>query len=1335
MALSQDPVIRDHQAWLGYVRPDSDGLVVSAVALSEAQAVINRNDINLQQRFLPYVEDAEMEDGLVQKFIGDIPAFLQEFLEWPADCLVGLDAESSIPDELKFDLKEYGEVLAPGFAFRLPKPADPAKPWLLLGLMLPRGTDLDAAQTGDAAGWAASHTQRFERLLRETKVSIGLLFSGTRIRLLYAPHGESAGYVTFPVSAMTEVSGRPILGALHLLLDRYRLLAAPTPARLPALLAKSREYQNTVSTKLAGQVLDALYELLRGLQAADERTGGDLLRQVLRDKPNSIYEGLLTVLMRLVFLLYAEDRGVMPSTQLYNQNYSVHDLYERLRADAEHYPDTMDSRYGAWARSLAVFRAVHDGCRHPQLKMPARHGHLFDPERFRFLEGRSGYDHPVPLISDGVLHRVLQGLLVLDGERLSYRTLDVEQIGSVYETMMGFRLEIASGPAIAIKPAKKMGAPAVVDLSDLLQIKAADRGKQLQEITGQKFTGAVADSIKSATTTDDLLAALERKIARNATPHPVTAGTMVLQPTDERRRSGSHYTPRSLTEPIVRKTLEPILERLGSDAAPGQVLDLKVCDIAMGSGAFLVEACRQLADVLVRAWHVHSQVPKIPPDETEHLYAMRIVAQRCLYGVDRNPMAVDLAKLSLWLATLAKDHPFTFLDHTFRCGDSLVGLTRDQIVNFTWGSDDTGELTFWQQIVESKMNRAMAFRREILEAGDFMPTALKRQKLDQADEALEQARFVGDLAIAAFFSAPNDRRREERRLELRGEVLTFVDPGKIDMALLQRLQQVRKQLRFGENSIYPFHWEIEFPEVFGRESSGFDSIVGNPPFLGGLRVSNMLGMTMFSYLTEQFEGAGHMCDLVAYFFRRAFALIRRNGTLGLIATNSIAEGDTRTGGLAWICKHGGTILNARRRMKWPGEAAVTVSVIQVLKGVFSGTRFLDGSPVERITAYLFSKGGSDDPIRFARLNALFSQGTNIRSGGFLIGPGEATEDKALDQLLQHSPKSATRVFPYLGGEEINNDPAQRPVRRVIFLSDLREESELAGWPELSSIVREKVKPERDALGSNPNNVPLKRRWWAYHADRRDFYSQIRTHGRVLVMSQVSAHLAFVLQPADQIYGNTTNLFLITSYAGFAAMQCRVHEVWVRFFASRLEDRLRYTPSDCFETFPFPEHFELHPDLEEAGRGYYTFRADLMVRNNEGLTKTYNRFHDPQERSPDILRLRELHDTMDRAVLDAYGWTDISTDCEFLLDYEEDEEEEVTTRRRRKPYRYRWPDDSRDEVLARLLALNAKRAEEELLQGGSSTDATAKNKAARQRKASKTKAVAATATGFLDPDEE
>lgn len=122
-------------------------------------------------------------------------------------------------------------------------------------------------------------------------------------------------------------------------------------------------------------------------------------------------------------------------------------------------------------------------------------------------------------------------------------------------------------------------------------------------------------------------------------------------------------------------------------------------------------------------------------------------------------------------------------------------------------------------------------------------------------------------------------------------------------------------------------------------------------------------------------------------------------------------------------------------------------------------------------------------------------------------------------------------------------------------------------------------------------------------------------------------------------------------------------------------------------------------LDEAHHAYFAYRAALMVENNEGLTKTYNRFHDPTEKSPKIIKLRELHAAMDCAVLEAYGWNDLTATakCEFLLDYEDDEDGQESSRRK-KPWRYRWSDDFRDEVIARLLELNAQRAKVELVEG-------------------------------------
>ncbi|MHC0068529.1 type IIL restriction-modification enzyme MmeI, partial [Nostoc sp. UIC 10890] len=672
--MANDPEIRLHKEWLGFLQPV--GLVVSPPALSAAQAVVNRNVVELQQTLATVARREPLSGDSKETFgIDDFPAFTINVLGWQAEDLV------ASPEELAIALPDYNEVLTPTYAV-----PDPNGGWMMLVKMLPDGTELDNAGAEDSksTGWHASPQSKFERLLKETKVYTGLLCNGTELRLVYAPLGESSGHLTFPVQAMCEVSGRLILGAMEMLLSADRLFNVPSDRRLSAILEKSRKYQNDVSIKLAEQVLEALWDLLRGFQIADATSKSGLISDIATTAPQHIYGGLITVLLRLVFLLYAEDRGLMSQDAVYTRYYSVSGLYERLREDAGNYPDTMDQRYGAWAWLLSLFRLVYDGGSHADLYLPARHGQLFDPDEYPFLEGRlqsteyqTGESLEPPRVSDGVIHRVLQGLLVLDGERLSYRSLAVEQIGSVYEAATGCEVERASSPAIGVwsKPkGSKSSVTVVVSVGDILKTKVGERAKYLKDVAGCEITGKSLTELKDARTAEDVVAALGRKVSPK-TPSLMPVGSLYLQPGEERRRSGSHYTPRALTEPIVKETLRPILSALGENPTPEQILELKVCDLAMGSGAFLVESCRQLAEKLVEAWNKQNVLPEIPIDEEPLLYARRLVAQRCLYGVDKNPFAVNLAKLSLWLATLAKAHPFTFLDHALKWGDSLVGLT------------------------------------------------------------------------------------------------------------------------------------------------------------------------------------------------------------------------------------------------------------------------------------------------------------------------------------------------------------------------------------------------------------------------------------------------------------------------------------------------------------------------------------------------------------------------------------------------------------------------------------------------------------------------------------
>jgi len=1119
-----DPALQAHKDWINFVRPV--GLVVSPRALIEAQAHIDvRAAMAPQQVLLAITNDDHVR-------LNDFARFTTDLLGWRESDL----RSGEVLEDLSVTLAEMGDTLTPSYAV-----SDPENPdeWLLLVRETPAGDDLDDDKVNALRGWSASHQARFERLLRERDVPIGILTNRDVIRLVYAPRGESTGHLTFVVRHMSEVQGRPILAALVMLLGEQRLFALAANQRLPAILRQSRKYQNEVSERLAEQVLESLWVLLYGFQAADEFSRGELLRRLLNESPNDVYGGLLATIMRLVFTLYAEDRALLPTeSALYTANYSLLGLFEQLREDNARYPDTMTQRYGGWAQLLTLFRLLHDGASHGSFHVPSRHGRLFDPDVYPFLEGRdlggsSSVDqhlaqHAIPRISDFVVHKILSNLLYLDGDRLSYAALDVEEIGSVYEAMMGFRLEITTGPSIGVKPKTKKGvrADVIIDLQKLVAAKPETRSKLLKEEAAAEVTGRALDVLKSATTPEQIVAALGNKVSPY-TSRILAKGAMALQPSEERRRSGSHYTPRSLTQPIVKTTLQPILDQLCGDPGcpafevrtdpngrdhilgcieqavgagkhrhprPEQILDLKVCDPAMGSGAFLVEACRFLGDALVRAWQLHGGVPAIPPDEDIVLYARRRIAQKCIYGVDRNPFAVDLAKLSLWLATLAKDHPFTFLDHALRHGDSLVGLSRDQIVHFDWEGAEQSEIE-----ISKALNSALAIAEErrasIHELADSDNVDEKQRLLAEAEKATQLVRTAGDLLIAAFFAAEKDRDRKAlraRTLETLRGALRSGQPVDDSEARL---------LRIGDTPLPPFHWFLEFPETFSRPNPGFDSFIGNPPFAGKNTLIKSNRDAYSAWLKVLHEDTHGNADLIAQFFRRAFTLTRSSGTFGLIATNTIAQGDTRGTGLRWICKHGGTIYEARKRVKWPGSAAVIVSILHVRKGEALKKPRLDGRDVERITAFLFHAGGHDDALPLRENAAKSFQGSIVLGMGFTFDDDkeEATPIAEMHRLIAKNPKNADRIFPYIGGEEVNDSPTHTHRRYVINFGEMSEDEARAGWPDLMEIVERRVKRER----FKQKDVGAREKWWQFIRPRPELHEAIRHMDRVLVLPRTS----------------------------------------------------------------------------------------------------------------------------------------------------------------------------------------------------------------------------------------
>jgi hypothetical protein len=1301
-----DLEIAFHKTWLGMVQP-TDGLVVSVPVLVAAQCM-RRLEPSFQHRFV-----ALCPEGAGGRTLADLESLFAEILDLPKDMW---DRGDALPADLCHYVPEGQQTIRPTLALRRPgasttsdsaddgrtAAARAAEPYVFLVWDLPPGLELDKPET-TTGPWHYPPSAKFDRLLRHCRSPIGLLSNRRELRLIYAPHGESSGTITFRVADMASVGGRPILEAFVMLLSGTRWFGVAEEHQLPALLRESRLRQANVTNALAAQVFEALQILLAGFEAAGERDGHDLLRDALTRSDDHLYGGLLTVLLRLVFLLYAEDRGLMPvDDDFYAEHLSLLQLYEQLQRDQGLYPDSMSRRYGAWDRLVSVFRSVFLGVKSGDLHLPPRRGDLFDPHRFPFLEGWGpGGSAPitlatdraavrVPSVDDGAIYEVLHRLLVLEGQRLSYRTLDVEQIGSVYEALMGYHVVRLEAPAVCLRPLRVW-----VSAREILAEKNRDSWLQEQAGLAKAQAKKLAEALKGLGSDDEEAALVALEGGKASGTERAGAGRLVLQPGTERRRTSSHYTPRSLSEPIVRRTLEPLLAAMKPLPTAKGILELKICDPAMGSGAFLVETCRFLADRLVEAWTREGQLDTVAaqhPDVVHH--ARRLIAQRCLYGVDKNPFAVGLAKLSLWLATLAKELPFTFLDHALRCGDSLVGLSFEQICEFNWASPLTGgkpksaQFELFGRELEQALAEAIGLRQRICDlAGDPTPQAQREKErlLGDADDAMDRVRLAADVCVGAFFAADKDKSREAERERRRGLVEHWLRTGEPKPPEQLELQAAL------HDRVRPFHWGVEFPEVFhvdrpdplegGRvnKQAWMDAFLGNPPFMGGSQVSGALGDSYRDWLLSVHSGAHGNADYCAHFFRRCASLLGKHGTIGLIATNTISQGDTRATGLQTLLGlHGYAIYEAIRTMPWPGDAAVEVSVVHLARGeptTVHGEPRLDGRLVPGINSMLRGQPERAHPSPLRSNERLSFHGCKIYGQGFLLPP----EERAL--LVSRAARNAERVFPYIGGEEINNSPAHAFERYVINFGTMSL-SEAERWPDLIAIVRERVKPERDSKTNNAIALRQKEYWWRFRSDTPQLREAVQGLTRCLVTARVTKHLCFSFQPTNVTLNEKVVAFPFDGFGHFALMQSRVHVAWAWLLSSTMKTDLNYSPSDCFETFPFPtiDPRCLSASLDTPGERLYSARAKFMIETQQGLTKTYNLLKSPTCRDPAIVELRQLHEDLDRAVLAAYrahaGWPDIAVPPYGT----------PTT-----PAEQRALEAFEDNVIDRLFHLNAERA--------------------------------------------
>lgn len=1326
-----DPHVRFHAEWLGMVQP-SEGLTLSIPVLVDAQ-IMERQPADLRTAFRDHCPEGK---------ITDLPAFFEEIL----DLELGrhFDVGDDLPDDLALYVPEGRQTLTPTWGLKdktprdLPESASAAEsagaPYAALLWDLPPGLALDKRET-TTGDWDYPPGAKFDRLLRACGVPVGLLTNRRVIRLIYAPKGQSSGWIDFRIADMIDPAGAPILDAFIVLLRAERWLSVASEETLPGLMAQSRDRQANVTNALAEQVFEALQALLQGFDRANARDPARPLDAAFQE--DDLYGGLLTVMLRLVFLLYAEEHGLLPVEHpLYAQHLSVIDLYERLVEDEGLHPDEMDQRFGAWPRLLATFRAVYFGVawqpspdsKQPALHLPARSGGLFDPDRHPWLEGRpligaASLDPTqngqirTPAIDDGTLLAVLKGLIVIEGQRLSYKALDVEQIGSVYERLMGYSVVRVPGTAARLKPSGVW-----LSGEEILAQPASGRPGWLQGELGlsrgksKTLASALRDLEDTAEGAAAALEILVEHAGQKRNQPLAQAGEMVLQPGAERRRTSSHYTPRTLSAPIVARTLEPLLRCLGEAPTADQILSLKICDPAMGSGAFLVEACRYLAEQVVAAWTRHQATPPDVGALEPALHARRLVAQRCLYGVDKNPFAVDLARISMWLITLARDLPFTFVDHALRHGDSLVGLSLDQIRAFHWDppvgtrkdkkkAKKTAKsepkqvaMGFLKNAIDRALDDTVEIREQILSLADSTDTAHKLDLLDQAEYLTDRVRDLADACVGAFFAheKPADREKErQRRHSLVERWLSDENSDEgVDAGL--EVQALAADLRA---TLPTFHWMLEFPEVFylerpdplAPEETGvawMDAFIGNPPFAGKNGIAEAGGPQYVDWLKQLHEGAHGNSDLSAHFYRRADSLLGPHGTFGLIATNTIGQGDTRTTALGWLLSPDRatprTIYDAQVNMPWPGDAAVTVSVVHVACGNLRdhvGELRLDGVTVPAINSRLRGKPERTAPV------SLQANAGQAYVGAYVLGMGFTLTPEEREALVAKDPRNAERIFPYMGGQEVNSSPTQSFHRYVINFGQMSL-AEAEEWPDLIDIIREKVKPERD----KNKRESRKKYWWRFGEAVPTLFAAIKPLDRCLVTSRVTKHLCFSWQPTNRIFSEATYVFPLTSDAAFAVLQSRVHECWARLLSSSMKTDLRYSASDCFDTFPFPEEMT-QPALNAAGEALYSARAAYMVAQDQGLTPTYNQLKDPGCTTPEIQQLRRLHEAMDRAVLAAYGWADIEVPPYGIASEAQTQAFE-------------------DEVIDRLFVLNGERAKTTKAKGKPAAKKPAAKKSAK-----------------------
>jgi hypothetical protein len=1102
-----------------------------------------------------------------------------------------------------------------------------------------------------------------QEYLNLTEHLYGIVSNGRLIRLLR----DSSRLVklTFIEFDLERIFTEELFADFALL---YRLIHA---SRLPASQDVAGEspievyHQDSLDSGsrirdgLSKAVHSVILDLANGLL---NHPDNDRLReQVARPEfASDFYAHLLRLIYRLLFLMVIEERGLahVPGTdKRLREIYDLGYSLARLRRLSEK-PHFADARHSdAWLALIALFHLVDESGRGLKLGVAPLGGDLFNRGSLGALEDCS--------LDNATFLGALRQLTLFTNPvtrqlmRVNYGALNVEEFGSVYQGLLEFEPRVT-------------------------------------EIDG-KWHFAFAQG-------------------------------------DERAATGSHYTEDELVQPLLKHSLDHLIaEKLKQPDPAAALLSLRVADISCGSGHILLAAARRIGLALAIVRTGDDQ-----PSPAAYREAVRDVIKNCIYGVDLNPLAVELCKVALWLEAHVPGEPLGFLDHHIKCGNAIVGfVTRDELDKGihdeafkTLPGDDRDiaaafrktnkaerkeRATGQKQLplapeLQEKLDAVLARMRELSALPEHTPAEIAAKKQRYAATQSQDAyllRQIAAIPIAQFYQAKTAGNKANLITDatFRHYVAGRTPQGQATSSAWALAERKKA-----------FHWFLEFPDIIAN--GGFDCILGNPPYLGGQALSGTYGNAFCEYVRWQYAPTG-LSELVVFFLRRIYSLLRPNGFTAFITTNSIKDGDVRKDGLEQVIAARGTINMAVRGIKWPGVANLVVSLVSIHRGEWKEKCHLDSKPVEMISAFFENSEDGGEPIDLQENADKVFQGSIFLGDGFLL-----THDEA-DKLRLRNPDNSEVLFPLINGQELNSQPDQTPGRSIINFRDWSEEK-AQKYEEPFAIVENDVRPEREKQKDSGG----KEFWWRFLRPRAELYGKLRPLPLCFAAARTTKYLNFSSSPTDRVFSDALYVFTTDRWDHYAVVQSTIHEVWARKYSGALKQDLRYSPSKCFDTFAFPAGQWQHPnpDLAAIGERYHEHRRDLMLRLWLGLTDIYNLFHapdlearlatlhakraksadwrnevtaehrplagslTPEQAQAAILEHRALHRALDQAVLTAYAWHQPGPDgpaIDLAHDFQQ-----VETLPENDRTRYTITPQARKDLLTRLLKLNHQRAAEE-----------------------------------------